>query len=194
MRHLVVFSHPSPESFNAQVCRAYVQELQARDHDVVLRDLYAMAFDPVLRREDIDAARRGEAAEDIRVEQGHVRWAQVISFVSPIWWISWPAMLKGYVDRVFALNFAYRYGKDGVEGCLGGKRALIITTSGSTMENFLETGKLRSVTTAQDFGTMEFCAIEMIEHRHFAPVGRRTPPVRFPEMLEEVRAMVRRHF
>ena len=194
MRHLVVFSHPNPESFNAQICRAYVEELGTRGHEVVLRDLYTLKFDPILRREDMDDAREGRAAEDVRAEQDHVRWADVISFISPIWWIAWPAMLKGYVDRVFALNFAYRYGAQGVEGCLGGKRAVIITTSGSTMDNFLKTGKLRAVRTAQDFGTMEFCAIEMIEHKHFAPVGRRTPHARFSEMLEEVRAMIRRHF
>jgi hypothetical protein len=62
------------------------------------------------------------------------------------------------------------------------------------MENFVETGKLASVRTAQDVYTMEFCAIEMIEHVHFAPVGRRTPAERFGQMIDEVRDLVRRHF
>jgi NAD(P)H dehydrogenase (quinone) len=193
-RHLVVFSHPNPSSFNARVRRAYVDELERQGHAVVLRDLYALKFDPVLRIEDFEGARSGRAPEDVRAEQEHVSWADVITFISPIWWIGWPAMLKGYVDRVFSLGFAYRYTPGGVEGCLGGKRAVIVTSSGSTMDNFVETGKLASVRTAQDVYTMEFCAIAMVEHLHFAPVGRRTAPERFDQMLAEVRELVRRHF
>jgi NAD(P)H dehydrogenase (quinone) len=193
-RHLVVFSHPNPESFNARVFRAYIDELAKRSHQVVVRDLYAMKFDPVLRMEDFEGARGGAVPDDVRVEHDHVRWAEVITLISPIWWISWPAMLKGYVDRVFSLNFAYRYGPGGVEGCLPGKRAVIITSSGSTMENFVDTGKLAAVQTAQDVYTMEFCAMEMVEHLHFAPVGRRTPPERFDQMVDEARDLVRRRF
>jgi NAD(P)H dehydrogenase (quinone) len=193
-RHLVVFSHPDGRSFNAQVCRAYVEALEHRGHTVALRDLYALKFDPVLRLEDFEGARGTAVPDDVCVEQEHVRWADVITFISPIWWIGWPAMLKGYVDRVFALNFAYRYTSAGVEGCLGGKRAVIITSSGSTAENWTETGKLAAIRTAQDVYTMEFCAIAMVEHLHFAPVGRRTPPERFGQMLDEARGLVGRHF
>jgi NAD(P)H dehydrogenase (quinone) len=193
-RHVVVLSHPNAQSFNAQVCRAYVDELERRRHRVVLRDLYALKFDPVLRMDDLEGARSGTVPWDVRVEQEHVMWADVVTFISPIWWIGWPAMLKGYVDRVFALNFAYRYTPGGVEGCLGGKRAVIITSSGSTAENWAETGKRAAVHTAQDVYTMEFCAITMVEHLHFAPLGRRTRPERFGEMLDEVRELVRRHF
>jgi NAD(P)H dehydrogenase (quinone) len=193
-RHLVVFSHPDAGSFNAQVCRAYVDELEHRGHAVSLRDLYALKFDPVLRREDFEGARGGSVPDDVRTEQTHVTGADVITFISPIWWIGWPAMLKGYVDRVFALNFAYRYTATGVEGCLAGKRAVIITSSGSTAENWRDTGKLAAVRTAQDVYTMEFCAIAMVEHLHLAPVGRRTRAERFGQMLDEVRELVRRHF
>jgi NAD(P)H dehydrogenase (quinone) len=193
-RHLVVFSHPNAPSFNAQVCRAYLEELEHRGHTVFLRDLYVLKFDPVLRMEDFEGARGGRVPDDVRVEQEHVARAEVITFISPIWWIGWPAMLKGYVDRVFALNFAYRYTAAGVEGCLAGKRAVIITSSGSTAENWTGTGKLAAVRIAQDVYTIEFCAMAMLEHLHFAPVGRRTPTERFGQMLDEVRELVRRHF
>ena len=193
-RHLVVFAHPNAQSFNTRLCHAYVEELERRGHTVVWRDLYALKFDPVLTMDDFDGVRTGSAPPDVRIEQEHVAWADVITFISPIWWIGWPAMLKGYVDRVFSLGFAYRYTPGGVEGCLAGKRAVIVTSSGSTMENFVETGKLAAVRTAQDAYTMEFCALAMVEHLHFAPVGRRTPPERFDRMVEEVRDLVRRHF
>jgi NAD(P)H dehydrogenase (quinone) len=149
-RHLVVFSHPNAQSFNAHVCRAYVEELEHRGHTVVLRDLYALKFDPVLRLEDFEGARGGSVPDDVRSEQAHVTRADVVTFISPIWWIGWPAMLKGYVDRVFALNFAYRYTATGVEGCLAGKRAVIITTSGSTAENWRETVNQAAYRTQQD--------------------------------------------
>jgi putative NADPH-quinone reductase len=129
-------------------------------------------------------------SDDVCAEQA----PDIITFISPIWWIGWPAMLKGYVDRVFSLGFAYRYTRGGVEGCLGGKRAVIVPSSGSPMDNFVETGKLAAVRTAQDVYTMEFCAIAMVEHLHFAPVGRRTAPEGFDQMVAEVRDLVRRHF
>lgn len=194
MRHLVVFSHPNPQSFNAQLCREYADELRQRGHEVVVRDLYEMTFDPILRAEDFIAIQNGTVLDEVAVEQQHVRWAEVITFISPIWWISWPAMLKGYVDRVFSLNFAYRYGPDGPEGCLQGKRALIFTSSGATMEHFLDSGKLQSIKTAQDLGTMEFCAIEMIDHIHFAPVSRLSPPEWIQALLVRGREVARKHF
>ncbi|MCP5367469.1 MAG: NAD(P)H-dependent oxidoreductase [Hyphomicrobiales bacterium] len=190
MNHLVVFAHPRANSFNQRVRDSYLAGLYAGGHQVVLRDLYRMGFDPVFTDADAQALRRGAPPPDIRAEMDHVTAADVITFISPIWWISLPAILKGYVDRVFAYGFAYRHGADGlVEGMLEGKKAVIFTSSGSTLEHFEKSGKLQAVRTAQDLGTMEFCGIELLRHVHFAPVGSRSDPETVDRWVEQAREL-----
>jgi NAD(P)H dehydrogenase (quinone) len=194
MNHLVVLAHPREGSFTREVCRIYVEELQARGHSVVLRDLYGMKFNPVATIEDITGNRTGKIAPDVKVEQDHLVWADVIALVHPIWWIDRPAILKGYIDRVFALGFAYGYGANGPVGTFVGKRGIILSSAGSTQQHFDESGKMQAIRVAQDLGTMQFCNIEMIEHVHFSPVGSRSTPEMVEGYKRQVREMVRRHF
>lgn len=195
MKHLVVVAHPREESFNRQVSRNYVAALKARGHDVVLRDLYTMNFQPVASAKDLVAMKTGVIAPDVKVEMDHISWCEVLTFIHPIWWIDRPAILKGWIDRVFALGFAYGYGgPTGARGGLHGRKAVVITSSGSTHEHFLESGKMAAILKVQDFGTMEFCGFEMIEHIHFAPVGTRSTPEMIAENHARIQAFVEEHF
>ena len=127
MRHLVIAAHPSTRSFNHAVVEAYTSELIERGHRVECRDLYAASFNPVLSARDLAAVARGKLAKDIKVEQAAIRRADVLTFISPLWWSGFPAMLKGYLDRVFCAGFAYVIkGEDYLPG-LSGKKGAIIT-------------------------------------------------------------------
>ena len=194
MNHLVVIAHPRVDSFTMQIAGIYVEELQKRNHAIVIRDLYRMNWNPIATAEELRCMSTGRIPADILREQAYVTAAEIITFVHPIWWIGLPAIIKGYVDRVFLLDFAYRYGPDGVEGMLKGKRAMIFTSSGSTPEHFKESGKMQSILVSQDLGTMQFCAVEVIEHVHFAPVGRRSTPAMIESWRAHVRDCVNRNF
>jgi NAD(P)H dehydrogenase (quinone) len=194
MKVFVVLANPKERCFTRDVCAIFIEEVSARGHEVVLRDLYAMGFDPVATERDIRGNIKGNVAPDVAAEQKLVLWADVIAFIHPVWWIDRPAILKGYIDRVFALGFAYGYGKDGERGTLAGKKGVIITSAGSTMEHFVTSGKLSAIRTAQDVGTMEFCDIEMIGHLHFGPVGRRSTHQMIEQYKDEVRQFVADHF
>jgi NAD(P)H dehydrogenase (quinone) len=194
MNVLVVLANPKPQCFTRDVCTIYCEELTRQGHEVVLRDLYAMNFNPVASAEDLVGNQRNAVAPDVQIEQDHVRRADVISLIHPIWWIDRPAILKGYIDRVFALGFAYGYAANRELGTLKGKRGVIITSSGSTQEHFDETRKMLAIKIAQDFGTMEFCDIAMIGHLHFGPVGRRSTPEMIEGYKNQVRMFVREHF
>ena len=195
MNHLVVVSHPREDSFTMNMMRTYVDAVSARGHPVEIRDLYRMNFNPVASHEDLYWLRDGlEAPGDIAVEHEHMRWADVIALFYPVWWISLPAMLKGYIDRVFTLGFTYGHSRQGVQGLLSGRKAIVFTSSGSTPEHFDESGKMSAVNTAIQLGTMEFCSFEMLAHRHFAPVGSRTKDGMVEGWMEEVRALVAEHF
>lgn len=187
MNILVVLANPKPRCFTREACAIFMAECAARGHALVLRDLYAMGFNPVASEADLTGNLRGEVAPDVQVEQDHVRWAELIAFIHPIWWIDRPAILKGWVDRVFALGFAYGHAPGGASGSLAGKKGLIISSAGSTREHFDESGKMAAIDVAQRVGTIEFCGMEMLGHLHFAPLGRRSTP----EMVEGYRQRIR---
>ncbi len=102
MRVLVVYCHPCEESFNASVRNAALESLAAAGHETRLIDLYASGFEPVLTA---DQRRRyhtpGDNERDIEEHLAHLRWCEALVFVYPTWWYGPPAMLKGWLDRVW---------------------------------------------------------------------------------------------
>jgi NAD(P)H dehydrogenase (quinone) len=191
MNILVVLANPKERCFTREVCAIYCEEAARLGHEVVLRDLYALRFNPIASAADLTGNVRGEVAPDVAAEQAHVTRADVITFIHPIWWIDRPAILKGWVDRVFALGFAYGYGADGTRGSLAGKQAVLLTSSGSTQDEFDRSGKMAAISVAQVLGTLEFCDLSVLGHLHFAPVGRRSPPEMVEGYKQQVRDFVR---
>lgn len=114
MRCLVVYCHPVPESFCAAVRDTVVATLAARGWEVRVADLYAENFQPVLhcdeRRTYNDCAPNDPALAP-HVER--LKWAEAVVFVYPTWWYGLPAMLKGWLDRVWATDVAFRLPQDG---------------------------------------------------------------------------------
>jgi NAD(P)H dehydrogenase (quinone) len=153
MRVLWVSAHPEPRSLNGALRDHGVAVLREHGHDVRESDLYAMNWDPVVRREDFayDPAERldvlnesqrafedGTLHADIRAEHEKLQWADTLVVQFPLWWFGMPAILKGWFDRLFVQGFAQgvldpetgrprRYG----DGGLAGKRAMVITTVGA---------------------------------------------------------------
>jgi NAD(P)H dehydrogenase (quinone) len=177
MNHLVVFSHPNPRSFNRAILDAYTAALQERGREVRVRDLYALGFDPVL-----------SLAPEVRAEQEHVRWADVIAFIYPLWWAGMPAIAKGYVDRVFTEGFAYSFGPNGLERHLTGKKVLTITTLGDTLENYTKRAFIESMDRLMDGIMFDFAGLEVLGHTYFGSVPTVTDGQR-KEMLEDVRRL-----
>jgi NAD(P)H dehydrogenase (quinone) len=187
MKHLIVYCHPNPDSFNNAIVDAFIGSLKAKGHEVVVRDLYAMEFDPVLKAADFEAIREGHTPTDIKTEQEHVKWADAFTMVYPIWWTGLPALIKGYVDRVFSYGFAYAYGEDGnIRKLLAGKKGLIINTHGTPAEIYSKSGMYEGLTITSDTGIYEFCGIEPVGHLFFGSVPQIDDAAR-QEMLEEVK-------
>ena len=113
MRCLVVYTHPVAESYCAALCRQAVAALEAAGHEVRLLDLYAEGFDPVMRRQErIDYHTRGLNEEPVRVHLAHIAWAEALVFVYPTWWYGLPAMLKGWLDRVWIPHVTFTLPED----------------------------------------------------------------------------------
>jgi len=194
MRHLIIAAHPSPKSFNHAVVETYRAALTERGHRVECRDLYAAGFNPVMSARDLVAIGRGKAAKDIRDEQAAVRRADVLTLVSPLWWSGFPAMLKGYLDRVFCAGFAYVIKQGEYLPGLAGKRGVIITTSGATREELKNSGRLRAFKTIFDEGLMGFCGIDLVQHLYLGGIDPGMSQADGEAQLASVRRLVKRDF
>ena len=190
MNHLIVYTHPSPSSFNHAVMETYALELEALNQEVRVRDLYSLGFDPVIRQSDYDTLSGGGMPEDIGTEQGHLCWADLITFIFPIFWAGPPAMLKGYIEKVFSQGFAYAFEGEQPKGLLGGKKAVIINTTGGSLKLYQSSGMLESISRTIDGGVFRFCGMEVLHHRYFTGVTAATADER-AQMLEEVRRIAR---
>ncbi|MBF0459431.1 MAG: NAD(P)H-dependent oxidoreductase [Nitrospirae bacterium] len=190
MKHLIVYSHPNPKSFNHAIMETLAGELTTLGHEVKIRDLYAINFDPVLKASDFELIQSGKVAADVKVEQDHIAWADVISFVHPIWWTGLPAMVKGYIDRVYSFGFAYKIDDTGVTGLLNGKKVLIINTTGTPEEIYAKIGMFNSILQTSDDGIYRFCAMEVLKHVFFTAIPYITDAER-AGMLVEVKEIAK---
>jgi NAD(P)H dehydrogenase (quinone) len=148
MHCLIVFAHPEPASFNAALRDVAVRELGRMGHSVTVSDLYRKGWNPALGPNDfvgersnahyLDLSREQEHAfatnghsADVTAEQAKVSQADLVLFQFPVWWFSMPAILKGWVDRVFSRGFAYSAGRKYESGHFKGKRAMLCLTTGT---------------------------------------------------------------
>ena len=189
MKALIVFAHPNPKSFNKALLDTVVDELLAKKHEVKVRHLYALDFDPVLTGEDLEQLHAGNAPVDIAEEQEMVSWADTLIVIHPIWWWAAPAILKGWVDRVFSNGFAYKYGPKGPEGLLAGKKALVFTSSGSDENQWKAAGVFEAMDTLLIGGQFKFVGIDVLQHKNFFSVPNVDDAAR-KAMLEEAKGIV----
>ncbi|GAB4182490.1 MAG: NAD(P)H-dependent oxidoreductase [Thalassobaculales bacterium] len=102
MKVLVVYCHPLADSFTAAVHRTALAALAEAGHEVRDLDLYAIGFDPVLSAEGRASYHTAGANEaGIGEHLAHLRWCEALVFIYPTWWYGLPAMLKGWLDRVW---------------------------------------------------------------------------------------------
>jgi NAD(P)H dehydrogenase (quinone) len=188
---LIIVAHPRIESFNHSVVEAYTAALEERGHRVECRDLYAMSFNPVLSARDIAAIARGKPTRDIRNELNAIRAAEAVTLASPLWWGDFPAMLKGYIDRVFTAGSAY-LNKDH-RPSLSGKRGAIIMTSEASVDELKSSGTLRALKMHHS-GLMEYCGIKSVGQLYLGGIGPAMSRTAAERHLEAVRRFVRRAF
>jgi NAD(P)H dehydrogenase (quinone) len=148
MNCLIVFAHPEPASFSAALKDVAISELQRLGHTVAVSDLYSLGWNPALGPGDFEGERANPAyldlsreqerafatnghSADVKAEQLKVTQADLVLFQFPVWWFSMPAILKGWVDRVFSRGFAYSAGRKYESGHFKGKRAMLCLTTGT---------------------------------------------------------------
>lgn len=152
MNVLLVYAHPEPTSFNAALRDAAIVELEAQGHTVEVSDLYGMKFKPTIDTDDFvqrhdpqrlnvsleqrHAHASGSLAPDIATELLKLQQADLLVLQFPLWWFGMPAILKGWIDRVFVSGAVYGRTALFERGKLRGKRALVSVTTGAPSHAF----------------------------------------------------------
>jgi NAD(P)H dehydrogenase (quinone) len=163
-RVLIVYAHPEPRSLSGSLKDLAVRHLTARGHEVAVSDLYAMHWKASADGADFatgdrgqrlfyaraskDAFSAGTQTPDVAAEQAKLLGADAVILQFPLWWFSMPAILKGWVDRVFAYGFGYGVGAHGGErwgdrygeGTLVGRRAMLAITIGGREPHYSDRG------------------------------------------------------
>lgn len=170
MRHAVILAHPKRSSFCAAIARTCAGVLRDLGHTVVVRDLYRMKFDPCLRAGEIPASSGYAAAEDVVAERKRLAKVDGFIFVYPFWFNAPPAILKGYVDRVFSMNFGYRPSFHGTAPLLEGRTLCSFTTSGAPDEWVEDTRALQTLMTGFDLHLATVTGLTMAGHTHLGGV------------------------
>ena len=152
MNVLIVHAHNEPRSFNTAMKSLAVEVLGEQGHEVVVSDLYAQQFNPVASGKDFRIRADSEylvyaleqrysnsigtLADDIQVELERVKWADLIIFNFPIYWCGMPAIMKGWIDRVFVSGYCYGGRRIYDQGGLKGKKAMLAFSLGGQRHMF----------------------------------------------------------
>ncbi|GAB4147264.1 MAG: NAD(P)H-dependent oxidoreductase [Patescibacteria group bacterium] len=121
MNIVSILAAPS-QNFTARMFEEFNKSLNPEKHNINLIDLYLEEFDPVLRPEK-------PRSSQVQKYQDQIREADLIVVFYPVWWMNIPAILKGFLDQVLVEDLAYKYDRGYPRGLLGGKRALVFSTS-----------------------------------------------------------------
>lgn len=128
----LIVTHPRRRSFTSSAAEAFAKGARSAGAQVLLRDLYRMRFDPRLRASELPDHEGFQPRPDVVAERAMLERAKVFVLIYPLWFNAPPAMLKGYVERVFGMGFGYspiRYG--GNQPLLTGRKLASFTSSGA---------------------------------------------------------------
>jgi NAD(P)H dehydrogenase (quinone) len=156
MKVLIVLAHPEQQSMNGAMFTTAIRTLEAAGHEVKTSNLYTMGFNPVSDRsnftsvhnaaffkqqlEEMHATEVGGFAAFIEHEQQKVEWCDLMIWQFPLWWFSVPGILKGWVERVFAMGRFYGAGRFYADGVFKEKKAMLSFTTGGPETSYLKEG------------------------------------------------------
>jgi NAD(P)H dehydrogenase (quinone) len=157
MNVFIVYCHPEPHSFNGAMLLTACETVVAAGNEVLTSDLYEMCFDPVSDRrnfttvkdpgyfkqqvEELHASQHYGFTRDLEAEIKKIEWCDLMIWQFPLWWFGLPAVLKGWVDRVFAMGRIYGSGQYYEQGIFCEKQALLSVTTGAAADSFTKEGK-----------------------------------------------------
>ncbi|MCR6111443.1 NAD(P)H-dependent oxidoreductase [Bacillus sp. A301a_S52] len=170
MNYFIIFMHPSEDSFNGAILREVTSQLEHEKHDVNVLKLSNDWFNPYLSMEEYEASLQGVYPPIIAQEHEKIRQADRLIFIFPLWWGGFPAIGKGYIDRVFSYGFAYELDGEEPIPLLKDKKAALIFTTGTPERDFKTSGLYENTVELINKSIFQFCGITLDGVLHFGDV------------------------
>lgn len=177
MKHILIINgHPNKNSFNHALSEAYIQGANKTNATVHRINISDLDFNPNLK---FGYQKKLELEPDLVNAIEKIKKADHIVWVFPIWWYSYPAIMKGFIDRTFLPGITFKpiAGKPLPKKLLKGKSArLIITADSPRWYNFL----IMKSPVIQQFkkGTLQFCGINPVKVSYFATIKNSSSELR----------------
>jgi len=203
---LIILAHPEPQSFCSSISSEVEKFFKAKGTSVTIRDLYKLKFNPVAGPDDFtklsdkgkthfqlsgeqrEAYTNATFSKDIQAEIEHIKKADYIFFIFPFWWSSCPAIMKGYIDKVFVHGFAFDYYTGAVfnNGSLKGKQVKLFLTTGGGEEYYLPEGPHKMTVEERlehlTYGSLAFCGLNI----HHSFIAHGVSPLTPKEQLDKL--------
>lgn len=175
-RILIILGHPSKDSFCGALANAYAEGAQTAGNEVQRISLGNLSFDPVLHKGYTTVQ---ELEPDLVAGQTAITWAQHIVFVYPLWWGAMPALLKGFIDRIFLPGFAFksREGSPFWDRLLAGRSAHLLVTMDTPPWYFRWVYRMPGHNQMKRT-ILEFSGIKPVEVTSFGPIKESSPKMR----------------
>lgn len=166
MKILIVQAQPDPASFSAAIEAAFVRGAEAAGHSLDTINLVNEGFSPCFGQPDLDRYHgTAPVPDDVRDHQARVDAADVLTLIFPIYWWSFPAILKGWIDRVFISGWAFRYEEGKVVGTMRDIPVYLLGIGGGSDDGYTKHGYYTAFDTQVTTGIFKFCGIRRI-HTH----------------------------
>ena len=175
-RIAVIATHPRRRSFTVSMADAFATAAAEAGSEVTFRDLYRLRFDPRMRAEEMPDHLGAVLRADVAREREAIAAADVFAFFYPLWFNAAPAMLKGYVDRVFGMDFGYTARqRGGNQPLLGGRKMVSFTSSGAPHHWVESTGAWEAMRKHFDDHFAAMTGLEVIGRHNVGSVGGGLP-------------------
>lgn len=192
MKILIILAHPEEKSFNAALFNTAIKSLEEAGHEVKTTDLYQENYQPVSgkgnftqlenpnyfkqQNEELFAVQQSTLMPDIVSEQEKIEWCEIMIWQFPLYWFSVPAILKGWVDKVFTMGKFYDNGKIFENGFSAGKKAMLSVTTGGPQKNYVEDkyGDINSILFPIHRSVLEFLGFSVLQPEIIYSVERLT--------------------
>ena len=167
MKILNILSSHYDQSFNAVLMKRFDTALKRNKHESDIIDLYALNFNPVMRGDDFNQFFNKPLSAEILAYEKRIKESDILTFFYPVWWNDMPAIMKGWIDRVFAKDFAYNINDNLATGLLSNiKKVVLVCTLGNNEKETKESGIEDAMRIKEEKGVFLYSGINSVEH-HF---------------------------
>ncbi len=165
---LLILGHPDKNSFNGKLADIFEDKLKNK-LEIRRINLGELNFNSNLKNGYKEIQ---ELESDLKLAQSDILWADYLIFIFPIWWYSFPAVLKGFIDRAFLPGFAFKYSNPNGKSpdrLLLGKKSILICTSGAPSIYYFFIGNLATKTLRS---ILKFCGIKNVKTKLFGSIEK----------------------